>query len=199
MTAPIVGLIGRKRAGKDSFAGRLVAEHGYTRLAFADNVRQAALDLDPIIHWSEREGSIRLSQAVSELGWEAAKDIPEVRRTLQRFGSETVRKLDPDFWVRPVMEEARRLSYQGVPVVITDVRFFNEAADILGELGGLLIRIVRPGSSTDDVHASEVELDNQRTHRIVVNDRGIERLHRQADLIALSIKVVGHPFRGLYF
>lgn len=33
--APLIGLIGRKRSGKDAFAAALVEHRGYARVAFA--------------------------------------------------------------------------------------------------------------------------------------------------------------------
>ena len=78
----LIGTTGRKQAGKDSFAARLVEAHGFTRVTFADPMREFALALDPLV-----DGHYRLSEIVRSLGWDVAKEsIPEVRRTLQRLG-----------------------------------------------------------------------------------------------------------------
>jgi hypothetical protein len=177
MTHPLIGLTGRKRSGKDTFAARLVDAHGYTRLAFADALREAALALDPIIemHWF---GEVRLSEVVERDGWEQAKAEPEVRRTLQRFGV-GIRKLDPDFWLRVVAERAEWISG---PVVVTDVRFTNEA-DWIEREEGHLVRIERPGLDTSDTHESETALDDRETRFRVVNDHNVEQLIRHADTI----------------
>ena len=50
MATAILGLVGRKQSGKDTFAQRLVEEHGYTRLAFADPLKAVALAANPIVH-----------------------------------------------------------------------------------------------------------------------------------------------------
>lgn len=192
----ILGLVGRKRVGKDTFAGRLVSEYGFTRLAFADNVRQAALDLDPIVDvvpWRDEfeprdfgADVVHLSMLVEAEGWELAKERPEVRRVLQRFGTETIRKLDPDFWVRPVMEQAIRLVKEGRPVVITDVRFLNEAKAV-ERASGALIRIVRPGLDDRDTHASETELDRRWCDFVLMNDGTLEDWQRTADEIGMEM------------
>ena len=36
MPAPLIGLTGYARSGKDTFAARLVERHGFTRASFAD-------------------------------------------------------------------------------------------------------------------------------------------------------------------
>lgn len=195
----LIGLIGKKRAGKDTFARGLI-ERGAVRFAFADNVRQGALDLDPLIrfehdeaflaapgmaHVTAREGSYeRLSTIVERLGWEQAKEIREVRRTLQRFGSESIRRLDPDFWVRTAMGAATAHVADGGVAVLTDVRFENEAGAVR-EAGGFLIRIIRPGMPSDDQHPSEIALDGFEADLDVLNVADAEALIRTARLLPL--------------
>ncbi len=179
MTQPrIVGLIGKKRSGKDTFGGELVNAAGFTRVAFADPLRQAALDLDPIVGRPALPGElapqrdIRLSDVVDTIGWEAAKDyVPEVRRTLERFGTDSIRKLDPDFWVRMAAEKIQSV---GGPVVVTDVRFPNEA-DKIRELGGVVVRIIRTGQQDGpNAHQCETSLDEYREDLTFYNCRGVE-------------------------
>ncbi|CCQ44652.1 putative deoxynucleotide monophosphate kinase [Pseudarthrobacter siccitolerans] len=183
-TAPIVGLIGKKRSGKDTFAGGLIDAHGFTRVAFADPVRQAALDLDPYVGRPALPGQlapqreVRLSDVIDSIGWESAKDyVPEVRRILENFGTNSIRKLDPDFWVRMAVEKIQ--ATEG-PVVVTDVRFPNEA-DKIRELGGHVVRIVRPGfESAPGAHVCETSLDEYVADLTFVNDSTIEELRDSA-------------------
>ena len=213
MTAPLIGLVGKKRAGKDTFAERLIAEHGFVKVSFSAPVKEAALAVDPIIatdptNGFERngEGSIiyamRLSKIVDQFGWEAAKEDPEVRRFLQRLGTDAIRAIDPDFWVRAGMAKAKAIRHARRverdaddrfavvlgprPVVITDVRFKNEAAAIKAA-GGILVRVERPGSDDGDTHASEVELDTYPVDKLVYNGGTVEQLHNQADAVAASL------------
>lgn len=195
MASRIIGVLGRKRHGKDTFAARLCNEHGFTRLAFADNVRQAALDLDPYITVQQDEYRLlegwclpydrvyltRLSHLVGALGWEQAKEIREVRRTLQNFGTESIRKLDPEFWARAVMTQAAAIDG---PVVITDVRFPNEVAAVVTNTG-TTVRVVNPRlPRPDEEHISESALDYYAPRFTVPNVGTIEDLHRHADRIA---------------
>lgn len=171
----LIGVSGRKRSGKDSFAERLTGAHGFTRVAFADPMRELALALDPII-----SDGWRLSQLVDTFGWEGAKENPEVRRTLQRLGTEGGRKvLGENIWVDTAMTTAQAV---GGPVVFTDVRFPNEA-EAVKRAGGVVVRIERPGLPAGDTHPSETAIDDWSVDFIVHNDSTLEALHAQADRI----------------
>jgi hypothetical protein len=194
MASRIIGVLGRKRHGKDTFAARLTNEHGFTRLAFADKLREAALKLDPYIvvqhdeyhllnGWTlpyDRLYTARLSHLVHGLGWEAAKEIREVRRTLQHMGV-GVRELDPEFWVRIVMTQAAEIPG---PVVITDVRFPNEVAAVVSN-AGTTVRVVNPRIERPaEEHISESALDYYTPRFTIPNAGTIEDLHRHADRVA---------------
>ncbi|MGC5319324.1 hypothetical protein ACPXB5_11360 [Micromonospora arida] len=181
--APLIGLIGRARAGKDTFAARLIEAHGFTRYAFADALRGVALDLDPIVLPIDTvQGSARLSEIVERVGWEGAKEYREVRRTLQRLGV-AVRTLDEEFWVSRVM---LKISANAKPAVVTDVRFANEAAAIVAA-GGRLVRIVRAGQDESDTHISETALADYPTHAHIDNDSDIATLRTRADAALSSL------------
>lgn len=178
----LVGLMGKKRSGKDSFAATLVQERGFERFAFADPLKEAALALDPFIgskwdgFWHGRDVDDvddvpRLSDLVESEGWEAAKEWPEVRRILQNFGV-GIRAIDEDFWLRTTL--TRALDARN-PAVITDVRFPNEA-DAIRENGGTLVRIFRPGLDSSDSHASETALDDYEPDVTVMNVGTLDEL-----------------------
>jgi hypothetical protein len=189
MASRIIGVLGKKRHGKDTFAARLTEEHGFTRFAFADALREAALKLDPVIKVEQDESHLlpwasvrhpRLSTIVREIGWERAKEIREARRTLQRFGV-GIRDLDPDFWVNVVM---RQIDAHDGPAVITDVRFPNEVAAVISR-AGRTVRVVNPRVPVSpDQHISETALDLYQPRHVVMNSGTIEDLHAAADRIA---------------
>lgn len=179
MATRILGVAGKKRAGKDTIANYLVEQHGFVKMAFADAVREAALGLDPIVSAATIAGSLRtyrLSDFVRDQGWEQAKEHPEVRRSLQRMGTEAIRKLDEDFWLNVTMKKALA---HGERVVISDVRFPNEAAEIQNY--GMLIRVSRPGLTYTDTHVSEIALDDWPYDEVFENDGTIEDLRGKID------------------
>lgn len=207
MTAPLLGLVGRKRSGKDTFASFLTQDHGFVRLAFADRLKDAALAVDPLIG----KGDLRLSDYVGTVGWETAKAVPEVRRFLQELGVAVRLHVRADAWVAPVVEEANRLrapgpdfidlpdgwmertTEPGFPVVVTDVRFLNEVQAIR-DAGGLIVRIDRPSLPDDgDAHVSEHEWRSVVPDFTVENRDGeLDDLRTLAAIIATDA-AVGKP------
>lgn len=176
----ILGLSGWARAGKDTVGKILVEQYGFERMAFAEGVYAAAEALDPIV--GVPFGNSRLSDALDHYkGWHDAKDHPEVRRLLQRIGTEVGREvIDPDVWV---MALANRLEWTSLGLtvspdrnyVITDVRFFNEA-NWVKRVGGKVVRIQRHGFGPANDHVSERQLDDYPFDALLHNDRSMEAL-----------------------
>lgn len=177
--APLIGISGAAGAGKDTLASHL-APFGYVRVAFADPLRDMALAIDPLIGinpW-DRATSTRLSDYVTAAGWDRAKQHPEVRRFLQRLGTEGVRNFfGADTWVR--LAEERIADLGDVPVVITDVRYPNEV-ELVRRLGGLWCHVNRPDAAAVPGHASETSLDPADADVVIHNTAGPERLEELA-------------------
>ncbi|WP_172384871.1 hypothetical protein [Streptomyces sp. MNP-20] len=175
---PHVALIGKSRSGKDTVAQMLAAHGGYTRLAVADELRRAALRLDPYIPLRYTQTPVRLSTLIRRLGWETAKDqFPEVRRVLQEYG-QAVRELEPEIWLRPVVGQLRQGTEWNLPCVVTDVRYLNEVEAVRAE-GGVIVRVERPGSGLSGSaarHPSETELDALEPDHVLRNDQGLAGL-----------------------
>lgn len=189
----LIGLTGLAGAGKDEAAKALV-EDGWKREAFADRMRTAILALDP---WVDVKGdpngdlyAERLSDIVDALGWDTAKrEFPEVRRLLQKFGTEAGRDIHGlDCWVDLVITPWRDPSQNvdRVDLVVTDVRFENEAQAIR-EAGGVVVRITRPGlDRLPGGHASEAGFPERLVNWTIFNDGPIEKLHAAIRYIARS-------------
>lgn len=168
----LIGLCGMAGSGKDAVAKFMVQNHGYTRMALADPLRAAVLRLDPIV-LDGGLGMIRLSTLVEQMGWDAAKrSVPEVRRLLQVFGTEVIREMcGEDFWVDRLLHIA-----PVGPVVVTDVRFLNEAIGI-HESGGYIYRVVRPGvEPLPGGHASEAGIPDGLIHAVIENSGSLLEL-----------------------
>lgn len=165
----VLGLAGFPGSGKDTLARVLMEKYtSFRRVAFADPMREAALALDPIVGggFGGRKNPdspevefypTRVSDLVKQCGWEGAKKSPEVRRTLQRLGTEMGRGVfGPNFWVNLGQSRMRDLFDSGFDVVVTDVRFPNEAG-IIRHFGGRVVWISRDGVVGSD-HASDTAL-----------------------------------------
>lgn len=144
----VIGITGRAQHGKDTVGQLLSRTYGYHRYAFADQLKAMALKVDPLVGPDAIIQPVRLSQLVEEQGWEEAKLMPEVRRFLQQLGSEARNFLGDDVWVRAMHRQLIKDDALDLDIVITDVRFPNEAAYVIEELGGELWRVVRVNEET---------------------------------------------------
>ncbi|MFA5709311.1 hypothetical protein [Mycolicibacterium sp.] len=181
----LIALTGFARSGKDAVAAHLVAHRNFTRVAFADGVREAALALDPVVDYADGQ-AIRISALVGERGWDEAKAHPEVRRTLQRLGTEAGWNLHgPSLWVdlaRPKIQEAWD---SGRSAVITDMRFPAEV-EWVSSVGGRVWKVRRPrtGASLtgeNAAHTSEAFIDRIEADVVIDNDADLVALYRKVD------------------
>jgi hypothetical protein len=134
----IVGLAGRARSGKDTVANILRVERRFVQLSFAAPMRRFVANL--------------LGCHVADL--EQIKEDPHEllggktpRFAMQTLGTEWGRDtIAGDLWIRCCLAAARREAQCGHDVVISDVRFENEAAAIRAA-GGVVWHISRPGAA----------------------------------------------------
>ncbi|MEV6399631.1 hypothetical protein AB0M39_33435 [Streptomyces sp. NPDC051907] len=190
MTYRHIALMGRARSGKDTVARRLVSTWAFTRVAFADPLKDMALNLDPVVMY-EPAGygplPVRLTDVVKRWGWGKAKDrCPEVRRTLQRLG-ESVRAQDDVYWLSLALDKVAVADRWNLPVVVTDVRYENEA-QALKSRGFTLVRLVRPqGAERMDEstagHESETALDHYPADVSLANNGTLNELSCWTDAL----------------
>lgn len=185
---PLVGLCGFAQSGKDTTAEHLVTR-GWTRVAFADTLREVLYALNPIIeghYYPEGDGVLleRVVEIVDRKGWDVAKvEHPEIRALLQRLGTEAGREIiDQQMWVRKGEEKIERA---GGPVVITDCRFPNEV-NMVRRRKGTLIWVSREGISAVNTHASEHSVTQADCDLTIWNDGTIQDLYDEVDDLLLA-------------
>ena len=187
----VIGFCGFAQSGKDTAASFLV-ERGWTRLAFADILRQSLYNLNPptvLEETYDEEGALnacrllRVQPIVDAMGWDVAKTVfPEIRELLQRFGTEVGRELyGENFWVDRVMKQ---IVHPG-RYVITDVRFPNEEIAV-HKAGGRLFRINRGGVVAVNGHASE-DIDRLQIDGVIPNTSDVDKF-RAVVLEAVGLK-----------
>lgn len=183
----LVGLTGYAGAGKDEI-GKILITKGFHRLAFADKVRdclyalnpyvpilKGEVDPGPLIVGKKRRQTVlfrRVAEIVDDLGWDDAKQNPEIRVLLQRMGTDVGRKIiGPDVWVHALQRDFD--SHQDI--VVTDVRFPNEA-EVIDNSGGYVWRVDRPGVGPANDHESERYIPEIPVEYVVENSGTLEDL-----------------------
>lgn len=145
----IIGLCGYKRTGKTTVAEILCDNNGYFHESFASPLR-----------WFVAE-----TLGMTPMQLEEAKETPIAwldgvtpRKMMQSVGTEWGREMiHPELWVRSLVQRIRPALDRGQNVVVSDVRFPNEATAIRN-LGGVIVRVTRPGMLRGD-HPSESQVD----------------------------------------
>ena len=174
----LIGLSGYARSGKDTVAGIIEILYGHQKRAFADNVRSFVYRINPSIR--PFRGHDRLANLVDAYGWEEAKQSNEVRYLLQETGTTARTMFGLDVWLDSLFATIPETD----SVVITDVRFTNEAERIRS-MGGVLYRVKRPGVYPANDHISETDLDDYPFDAVLLNDGSVVDLQGEV-MIAMG-------------
>lgn len=194
----ILGLNGRKGSGKDTVGAYLVERHGFTRVSFADKLKESAAALFGIdVSLFERlkndpESRVYLmtDEDSDKYSWEPRECHARlsVREFLQRYGTESHRDVfGSDFWIEQALRPLRESGILLDPssrICITDARFDNELRAIRLH-GGTNIRIERLVAA-DDEHASEAEPRADLIDYMIPNFGTIEDLRLKVDFLMQS-------------
>lgn len=173
----IIGLSGYAGSGKDTVAKVLVEDYGYTRIAFADQLRTFLYEINPLVACGHTS---YLKDAVDAVGWDEAKKDHQIRRLLQDVGLTARTFFGENCWVNKALSGINNADDK---IVITDVRFLNEASTIKMYNKAQIWRIARPGVQPVNDHISETSLDSYAFDHTIVNDSGLEDLRQTLKLI----------------
>lgn len=172
MTIGLIGIAGLKGSGKDTFAETFLAAE-WLRIRFADPIKEMlysllllAWELDPMRwidgDWKEEPCHILCGRTM--------------RHAMQTLGTEWGREqIDIGLWTNIFK---KRVLATKEKIVCTDVRFPQEV-DIIHHLNGIVLRVERPGL-TSDGHPSEESVEHLAVDIIVPNDKDVDFLHAQA-------------------
>lgn len=173
----LIGLVGRKHSGKDTFADYLVNHYGFTKQAFAGPVKEICRVM--FLLTPEQLEDPQQKETVDKR-WGLSP-----RQMMQKVGTDMVRQVwDENFWLKNM-----DLRLCDGDVVISDVRFPNEA-QYIRDRGGVLVRIVC-SKETTDTHTSETSQESIQEDVSIVNEKdGLDVFYETIEktLPALLIK-----------
>jgi hypothetical protein len=189
----IIGLTGKRLAGKDTVANYLVEQKGFHHIFFSKKMKEAVaalfqIPVEYVDDWKDnRGGSLDRVEVHIDIGGIIKYTYGWVE-FLQRFGTEMGREvLDEDLWVDLAFGPGS-LEFFTEDYVIKDVRFENEAQRIL-DYGGKIIEIRRDMiDEENDSHISENGLPNHMVEYIIANTSTIESLYQDVDAILFNIE-----------
>ena len=200
----IIGISGKARSGKDTFAEMLATELNgvsyppYVMMAFANELKlrcQAAFDLTWEQLWGEdKELADKRYRKPMQYHGGVRSDRDELpspywtaREIMQNYGA-FYRTIDSQFWIKNLFKVAEEKEYTNV--IVTDVRYTNEANYIIDH-DGYVIRVDRETKDSvhNEEHPSEVELDDyKRFDFSVMNNWTLDYLKETATTCTRFLK-----------
>lgn len=172
----IIGILGRKRHGKDTTADYLVANYGFTKYSLADPLKDSLKVLfdfnDEQLYGNQKE--------VVDTNWNVTP-----RRVMQFVGTELFRnnigKLIPDvgdnFWLKCLENKITKNKHN---IVIADLRFENEVKYIK-KIGGVIWKVQR-NVNTEEMDEYENNIDTIDYDILINNNNTINNLYSNIEL-----------------
>lgn len=169
----LIGIMGLARVGKDTATAHLCDTYGMESYAFADPIKSMLTGVfGDLFRDGDREAPI---------DWLGKSP----RQLMQTLGTEWGREIvHPDLWV--LVADQMWKKYQeigwGAGVVLSDVRFRNEAEWVLSQ-GGLLISLSREGVAAVATHVSEQNIPFDLANVSLENNGTVEELGGALDFV----------------
>ena len=161
----VIGFAGKARSGKDTAGAYLVDEYQFLRYSFAQPLKDATKIM---FHLTDKQ--IENKEEAAEPWGKSPREL------YQKVGTDIARAIDPNVWVKGA--EIFKKDNPGRSIVITDVRFSNEASWIRSQ-GGVVVFLESKtrGIHEHTGHSSENGLTGEDVDLIIENDGTIEALH----------------------
>jgi hypothetical protein len=187
----IIGVAGFAGSGKDTVGKYLVVHYNFEHRSFAAKLKEATAALLDMPLDKVDEYKLMKNVCVELVDDDDIVTTFTFRHFLQRMGTEMGRNVfGEDFWVDMVLPDNLLLArhyqeYVARKIVITDVRFENEASRVR-ELDGVVIWVettdaTRAARGRDSVpaHKSAMRLDPELIDYTITNDSSLANLHVQ--------------------
>jgi ABC-type dipeptide/oligopeptide/nickel transport system ATPase component len=158
MTHTIIGLSGKKRSGKSTAADTIMdlMQGDSVRISLATPIK---IDIQGLM-------GVPIDDKNKEI----------IRPVLQSYGEAMKQLFGSDYWVKRADHTWRQYSPFTTVMVCDDVRFPLEA-EWIRSLGGIVVKINRPGfDDSSDHHVSETAIDSIKPDYIIDNDSTQQQL-----------------------
>lgn len=167
----IIGISGKKYSGKSTVAEMLGEELGWEITSFATKLKEVTCALSGCTMEQLEDYNFKEKVLVPTYMWPFCDGDkkPTYRNFLQYFGTNVMRKYYDNLWVDATLQRAPE------DIIISDCRFLSEARQI-GEYNGIVIKVLRSGTSSNDAHCSETEMEMINQDVIIENDGDLEAL-----------------------
>ena len=186
----IIGILGIKRSGKDTTSDYLVSNYDFNKFTLADPVKEICKILfdfnDDQLYGNKKD--------LLDENWGTTP-----RKIFQYLGTDIFRndiqKIIPDignnFWINLLINKYNKIIKlnKNIRIVISDIRFQNEI-DKIHELGGKIIKIIRPSIENEDIHESEKPILDLRGDFEIINNGTLNDLYNNVDQIINAIKII---------
>lgn len=183
----LIGLCGPARSGKSTLSAHLVRSHGFVEVALADPIKDALAAMFRV----DRAEIERDKTAASPAG-------PSWRALMQSLGTDWGRNVNNGIWVNLAMARIYDAMTAGRSVVVSDVRFDNEARAIMGA-GGYVVRVTRACAEKAGgiyMHPSEAGVSLLLSSWHVRNDWSMADAFEQIDDAVSLFRCQGHARSG---
>ncbi|AZL89235.1 ankyrin repeat protein [Megavirus baoshan] len=171
----LIGLMGNAGSGKTEGAKYLVDKWDFIEKSFADPLKKACQEM--FLFTDEQVYGTQEQKETPDPRWFDCTP----RKALQFVGTELFRDnldkimpgLDKNIFTHhfKLWYEQQLIINPNIRVVVSDVRFQNEA-DFIRNLGGVVIKLERQLGEKTDTHSSEVELRNIKTFDYLIKNTG---------------------------
>ncbi len=179
----IIMLNGHAGVGKDTVAEHLERAHGFRRYAIADGLREFLEKQNPALYTNSDATTVRLDRALRAYGgWSSLKRDAStgVRRLMESTGQAARDVLGEDVWLR-ALERRMHPHWRSTiaRIVVSDVRYKNEAEWLECEAFSYLVRVERPGVGPVSDHVSAGVLPHP--DQTILNDGTVDDLKAKVD------------------
>lgn len=179
----LVGLTGKKQSGKSTVSERLVLKWGFIELPLASPLKK-------MVHSLLNDLGVSANRRARYEFVDKEALIPEIgvsyRWLCQSLGTEWGRNLvNQDIWKKCLIHSINFFNTYSEQkeknFVIPDIRFDDEA-ELIRNLGGVIIQINRTDASAQDTHPSETGITLKPDDIRIFNNGTIKALHEEIEL-----------------